>query len=129
MLTLSPGLIIRAPNQCFPENKWYKPLRRNLCFDSFLPLCHWGFSITVRNKLKRITGGHGAIRKESAWRAGDECGAQKPFIGGFPRLHKRISSVQIATQNHSAAFVIEVFQLALFISRVHAFWCPYIRTL
>lgn len=57
------------------------------------------------------------MRKDPAWRAGDQCGTQKPFIGGFQRLHKLIPSVETVIQTHSASFVVEVCKLALFIFR------------
>lgn len=51
----------------------------------------------VRDKLKRVPVCPGAMRKESAWRAG-QCGAQKPLIGGFHRLHELILSVEVVIQ-------------------------------
>ena len=51
----------------------------------------------VRDKLKRVPVCHGAMRKELAWRAG-QCGAQKPLIGGFHRLHELILSVEVVIQ-------------------------------
>ena len=71
----------------------------------------------VRDKLKKLAGCPGAVRQESAWRAGDQDGAQRLFIGSFHRLHKLILFVKIVIQNPSVSFVIEVFKLALFISR------------